>query len=250
MPLAVLCFLAQMTPLLRAHAHNDYDQPRPLVGAMELGFCSIEADVYLVDGKLLVAHNRKDVKPERTLDAMYLHPLSLAVKANKGSVYPKRAEVILLVDIKADGPGVYEELKRELAPYDSWLTHFANGKVHKRAVTVILSGNRPIDVLAKETGRVAFIDGRPDEPGTDPNLTPLVSQSWESLFHWNGVGEFPPNELSKLKDLVRTSHSHGQKLRFWATPETLATWRTLYDNGVDLIGTDKQSELADFLRSH
>src|SRR4030095_12119754 len=45
------------TPLLRAHAHNDYEHTRPLLDALEQGFCSVEADIYLIDGELRVAHD-------------------------------------------------------------------------------------------------------------------------------------------------------------------------------------------------
>src|ERR1043166_3466380 len=55
-------------PLVRAHAHNDYEHGRPLLDALDQGFCSIEADVWLVDGKLLVAHDRDRGKSERTLE--------------------------------------------------------------------------------------------------------------------------------------------------------------------------------------
>lgn len=239
--------LAQAVPLLRAHAHNDYAQPRPLTGAMELGFGSIEADVFLVGGKLLVGHNRKDLKPENTLDALYLRPLFAAVKKNGGHVYAQPAEVILLVDIKADGPGVYKELRRELKPYERWLTHYGDAKVDHRAVVVILSGERQTDILAEELKRVAFIDGRPDEPSS-ADLAPLISASWDSLFHWDGAGEMPGDEQAKLDNLVRKCHQGGQKLRFWGTPDTLPMWQTLYKAGVDLIGTDRQRDLAEFLR--
>jgi glycerophosphoryl diester phosphodiesterase len=247
--LSVLAAVVMAGDLLpKAHAHNDYDQQRPLVGAMELGFGSIEADVYLVDGKLLVGHNRKDLKPDRTLDGMYLRPLATAIKAHHGHVYKERGEVILLVDIKADGPGVYEELKRELRPYEASLTHYSDGKVETRALTVILSGERPTQVLDAEKSRVAFIDGRPEDIGRPASLVPLVSQDWTSLFKWNGVGAIPVEESARLADLVKSCHEHGQKLRFWATPESVEMWRTLDHAGVDLIGTDRQKELAEYFR--
>ena len=41
-------------PLWRAHAHNDYEHPRPLLDALDHRFGSVEADIYLVDGQLLV----------------------------------------------------------------------------------------------------------------------------------------------------------------------------------------------------
>src|SRR2546426_4129702 len=74
-------------PLVRAHAHNDYEHARPLLDALDHGFCSIEADVWLVEGKLLVAHDRNKVKPDRTLQALYLDPMRERVRRNGGGVY-------------------------------------------------------------------------------------------------------------------------------------------------------------------
>ena len=45
-----------VTPLPRAHAHNDYYHRRPLLDALDQGFCSVEADIYLVEDRLLVGH--------------------------------------------------------------------------------------------------------------------------------------------------------------------------------------------------
>src|SRR5262245_8158427 len=82
---------ADVIPLPRAHAHNYYRHSRPLLDALDHGFCSVEADVWLVDGKLLVGHDRRDLKPERTLQALYLDPLQERVRKNKGPVYPGTA---------------------------------------------------------------------------------------------------------------------------------------------------------------
>ena len=79
---------AEVTPLMRAHAHNDYEHGRPLLDALEQGFGSVEADVYLVDGSLLVAHYRDQVKEGRDLETLYLAPLAERVKKYGGSVYP------------------------------------------------------------------------------------------------------------------------------------------------------------------
>src|SRR5438105_4725697 len=76
-----------MTPLLRAHAHNDYLHPRPLLDALDNGFTSIEADVHLVNGQLLVAHDLDQTSPDRTLRRLYLDPLRDRIRSNHGSVY-------------------------------------------------------------------------------------------------------------------------------------------------------------------
>src|SRR6185437_13422660 len=57
----------QPVPLIHCHAHNDYEHTHPFFDAESNGFCSFEADVHLVDGALLVAHDRSKVKPDRTL---------------------------------------------------------------------------------------------------------------------------------------------------------------------------------------
>ena len=49
---AVCAGKEKQTPLFQAHAHNDYEHARPLHDALEHGFWSVEADIYLVDGEL------------------------------------------------------------------------------------------------------------------------------------------------------------------------------------------------------
>src|SRR5688500_17684262 len=47
----------QVVPLERAHAHNDYEHERPLYDALDHGFKSVEADIWLIDGELVVSHD-------------------------------------------------------------------------------------------------------------------------------------------------------------------------------------------------
>src|SRR4029079_16192267 len=96
-----LSFASEPTPLIHAHAHNDYEHARPLFDALDQGFCSVEADIYLVESKLLVAHERRMIKPERTLESLYLEPLRQRVKQKGGRVYPKGPEFTLLIDLKS-----------------------------------------------------------------------------------------------------------------------------------------------------
>src|SRR5882724_1755773 len=100
----------KVVPLPQAHAHNDYEHKRPLLDALDNGFCSVEADIFLVDGELLVGHNRKDLKPERTLEKLYLDPLRERAKANGGKVYPGGPAVFLLIDVKSEAKPTYAAL--------------------------------------------------------------------------------------------------------------------------------------------
>ena len=66
--------------LERAHAHNDYEHDRPLYDALDHGFKSVEADIYLVGDQLLIGHDPTDLTPERTLQSLYLDPLKKIVR--------------------------------------------------------------------------------------------------------------------------------------------------------------------------
>ncbi|PRX50257.1 glycerophosphoryl diester phosphodiesterase family protein [Prauserella shujinwangii] len=247
-------------PLAQAHAHNDYEHDRPLLDALDHGFTSVEADIYLVDGELLVGHDLVDLTPERTLEALYLEPLRRRVLANHGHVYRRHAELQLLVDIKSAAGPTYAALEQRLRDprYSFLFTSYTAGKVRERAVTVVLSGNRPRDILAAQRSRLAFYDGRIVDqsdlgPGSDARLTPLVSDNWTRLFTWTGVGPFPAEERARLAEIVRIAHAARQRVRFWATPDTPgpareALWTALLEAGVDHINTDDLAGLEEFLR--
>src|SRR6478735_4050935 len=134
-------------PLLHAHAHNDYEHKRPLFDALDHGFCSVEADIYLVDGRLLVAHDRSQVKPERTLQSLYLDPLRERVRKNGGRVYPNGPEVTLLVDIKTDWRTLYPTLREVLKQYGDILSTFEGDTKHTNAITAVISGSRSLEMF-------------------------------------------------------------------------------------------------------
>lgn len=239
------------TPLPRAHAHNDYEHSRPLFDALENGFCGVEADIHLVNGELLVAHDADEVNPERTLEKLYLEPLWEMVKQGRGRVYSGGPSVMLLIDIKTNGEETYRALQSRLRKYPAMLTHFEPDNIQTNAVTVIISGNRPREVMLKEDLRLAAYDGRlSDLPANHaPAFAPLISDNWRTHFTWDGSGEIPPAELEKLRKLVRDVHGQRKKLRLWAVPDRPSVWGVLADAGVDWINTDRLTELREFLLS-
>jgi hypothetical protein len=132
----------QVTPLLRAHAHNDYEHKRPLLDALNQGFCSVEADVYLVGGELLVAHTTRELRPERTLEKLYLAPLKERIRTNGGRVYDERTTFYLMIDVKSEAKETYAAVHKILARYGDILSVTRDGKHEAGAVTVVVSGNR------------------------------------------------------------------------------------------------------------
>ena len=238
-----------------AHAHNDYDHRRPLQDALDRGFNSVEADVWLVDGELRVAHDLDAAQPGRTLESLYLKPLADRVRENHGQVYKHGRDFQLLIDIKSDGPSTYAAIDKALEEYRGISTVFVNGRVLKGSVTSVISGNRPLDVLKAQKIRYAGYDGRLSdlESGMPASLMPLVSDNWTNVFTWNGLGPMPETERTKLHDIVASAHHSGYRVRFWATPDAPgaareALWGELAAAGVDYLNTDDLHGLEDFLR--
>jgi len=247
--LASLASAAQPRPLIHAHAHNDYTHARPLLDALDCGFCSIEADIWLVAGKLLVGHDRADLKPQRTFQALYLDPLKQRVQANGGRVYPNGPTVQLLVDVKTEAESTYVALERVLAEYASMLTRFEKGRMTAGAVMVVISGNRVREKMAGESVRYAACDGLIEDIEAAPpvDLVPLVSSRWGITFKWNGRGEMPEKERAVLRQLVEKAHRNGQRLRFWGAPDNPAAWKELRAAGVDLLNTDRLGDVRRML---
>jgi len=233
------------------HAHNDYWQIRPLQDALRHGFTSVEADVFLEDGQLLVGHARFELRPGRTLQSLYLEPLRKTIAEQGGSVYGDDKPFMLLVDVKSDAVRTYEALREVLAEYADILTTIEDGEVTPGAVDVVISGGRDYDQVAADKLRHAGVDGRIADLGKShpTHLMPLVSDHWPSHFTWRGLGEMPEDEREKLRDIVARTRAEGKRLRFWATPENPTVWQELYDAQVDLIGTDTLEALAEFLEA-
>jgi len=240
---------AGQQPLTRAHAHNDYEHPRALFDALDQGFNSIEPDIYLVNGDLLVAHNREDCRPERNLEKLYLAPLKKRFDEHK-QIIPGLKTLILLIDIKSDAVPTYQTLEKQIETYKSMLTEFEGDTIKTNAVTIILSGNRPRDYVAKQNKRWVAIDGRlPDLDENPPrSLVPLISDNWATHFSWTS-GPLPESQVNRLNEIVAKAHQQGRILRFWAIPDKEEAWDLLYNSKVDLINTDHLAELAAFLRA-
>ena len=240
---------ADRQPLLPfAFAHNDYLHERPLFDALELGFCAVEADIFLTNNVLLVGHDWRDLRPQRTLQKLYLDPLARRVRANGGKVHRGGPECLLLIDIKTEAEPTYEALKPILAEYRAMLTSFRGRQIQTNAIRIVLSGERPIATVSNEVDRLAAIDGRIDDLGgaSPVFVTPLVSDNWTKLFKWRGVGEMPDPEKALLREFVAKAHQQGRQLRLWAAPDLPSAWKLQKEMGVDFVNTDRLKQLADF----
>jgi hypothetical protein len=118
----------------------------------------------------------------------------------------------------------------------------------KGAVTVIGTGNTPLDLVEPITDRYYFWDAPiPILNSTLSNITSFVSPVASTDFYAN----FGPvlgtslneTQVELLREQVKTLHDKGIKLRYWNQPEwPISTrngiWRQLRTEGVDFINAD------------
>lgn len=249
---------AGVSPLAHAHSHNDYDAPRPLLDAVERGYTSIEVDVVLVGTRLLVGHDAiRALAGGASLTALYLEPLARWVRTNGGHVFgPHDGPLTLLVDVKSGSRRTWAALAKVLTRYRDMLTTFTPTAVTPGAVTVVVSGNRPSELLTADGERLAALDGRladlePAQPAPAARI-PMVSVRWGEVFRWNGTGAMPADQRARMEALATAAHTHGRRLRFFDTPARNAVvrstvWRAELDAGVDLLNVDDLAAGQEFL---
>lgn len=223
-----------------AHSHNDYLNEKPFQRAFENGFGSIEADVFPVNGSLLVAHHKKDTQSQRSLKNLYIDPLLLSFNASG------IRKLSLLVDIKEDYELSLALLTKELEPLKKYLSTAEQPKF----ITIIISGARPSPVQYKNYPGYIFFDDdlklsqKPDEW----SRVALVSLPFNKISGWDGKDDLKRKDRRILAHIIDSVHKAGKPIRFWAAPDTETSWKWQMKLGADLIGTDRISDLANFLR--
>jgi len=239
------------SPLDHAHAHNDYKHARPLLDALDRGYGSVEADIHLVNGALLVAHARDSVRADHTLESLYLAPLRAWIGARGGSVYAGRPALTLLIDVKSQAESTWVALEPLLRRYDDVIASWHGDSMTTRPVIAVISGERPLVTLSAQHDRWAGLDGRLadlDAAHSSPAVVmPLVSDDWKHITNWRGRGAPPRSVRRRLASAVARAHAQGRRLRFWNTPDVPVVWRLLVQSGVDLIGADDLDALRRFL---
>jgi len=241
----------QNISLPNAYAHNDYWHKRPLYDALDNGFTHIEADIYLRDSKLVVAHVLPRLRMHKTLDSLYLKPLLARVNGTGKDNNCPEFPIMLMIDIKSDANETYLALKGLLEKYRPVLSVFEGGVYKQRKITVVLTGHKPIELLKAEKSRLAFVDEDLLQVKTDTldqNFYQTASCRYSHMLNWRGEGPIPPAEQQRLRAYVSEAHRYGKKVRLWASPESSVVWRQLLNCGVDLINTDQLEKLKDFLQ--
>ena len=241
---------AQTKVLYNAHAHNDYEHTHPLTDALNLGFNSIEVDVFLIEGELYVYHDKPLFQSKkRTLKNLYLKPLWKKLVKHRGKLYEQsREDFMLMIDIKTEADKTYTKILEQLSFLKPYLSYSVGDTFVKKGMYVYVSGNRPKEMIVKQDTIYVGIDGRPQDLHQEYKNTvmPVVSQRFSKISIWDGEKTISEVEKVKILDFVNATKNKGMKSRLWAIPDHKLGWKTLLDLGVDYINTDKLKAFKEF----
>lgn len=228
----------QYTPA-SIHSHNDYSRPDAFYHAFNAGVGTIEADVFLRNGKLMVAHDSTGISPERSLKNLYLDPLRSEL--NK---HPR--PVILMIDVKeAYGPAL-TELLAELEPLKS-LTKANNPQV---PLSIVITGNRPPPAEYTNYPACITFDDDLSVPHTQQQWQRVaqVSLNFANYSKWKGERILPLRDEKLIKAIINSVHLSERRIRFWAAPDNPAGWQKLIELHADILSTDKIDDLIMFIK--
>jgi alkaline phosphatase len=228
--------------IANTHSHNDYEQAIPFRMAYAAGFGSIEADIFLQNGELIVGHDRNEIMAHRTLEEYYIRPLLEGLLKNNGHPYADYTRTLqMLIDIKTDSIFTVDTLVALLKKYPQ----ISNNP----SVRWVITGNRPD--TSRWTSYPSFIwfDGELFRDYNQRSLSriAMMSDDLKNYTQWNGKSNIPAGELSRLKELVNKSHKVNKPVRFWDAPDFINAWIQLMHLGVDYLNTDHIKALQDFL---
>jgi alkaline phosphatase len=232
---------------LNAHSHNDYLQKIPFFLAYDHHFGSIEADIWAVGDKLLVAHNRNEINPSLTLDSLYIQPVVKLFGKNGGKPWKDSPSTFqLLIDLKTGVEPTLSMLVEKLKKYPAVF----DPAVNKNAVRVVITGNRPIPSDFGKYPSFVFFDGNLKLQYDVAQLkrVGLYSENLKVFTQWNGNTPIAAKEEARLKHVIDSVHFINKKIRLWNAPDSIPAWEKLISLKADYINTDHIADLSAFLK--
>ncbi len=245
----ICCSVARaQVSCLSAHSHNDYEQEKPFITAYEAGFGSIEADIWVRNGQLYVAHDQNKIDLSLTLEKMYIAPIVERFRANNGRAWKNSEGTFqLLIDLKSPAEPTLKILAEQLARYPE----IFNPEVNPFAVRIAISGNRPEPADWSNYPNFICFDGELNRSYEADQLERILlfSDNLKNHTSWRGEGGLPEPDRQRLLQTIESVHRMGKKIRFWNAPDTPLAWKTFKDLRVDVINTDHIQALKNFLDS-
>lgn len=226
-----------------AHSHNDYEKAYPFSAAYKQQFGSIEADVFLLNDQLYVAHTKEELANAKTLEALYLKPLSDIITQNKNFAYAdKKKQLQLMIDIKTDSLSTLNKLIAQLQQYPALLS--------SPTLKIVISGNRPAPAAISNFPNYIHFDAQftIDYPEAALKKIEMYSDNFKKYSQWNGQGNISALDSIAISVAVKKAHALYKKVRFWNAPDTPEAWNFFMNVGADYINTDRIEEISSYLK--
>ena len=224
---------------------------------------------------LFIGHDRRSLSPSRTLQSLYLRPLSdiltqqnsassdyLSSLADAPGSVPSwpvgvfttapNVSLVLLLDFKTTSNATWDTLIEQLDTLrgKGWLTFWTPTEgIVERPLTIVASGAAPFDAIIRNvTYRDVFYDS-PLTQLSDVNM-PFSSNNsyYASVSLQEAVGRMVfPNikggQRSRVAQQVKRARELGLKSRYWDTPSWLIGWRNriwgfLIEEGISMLNLD------------
>lgn len=231
----------------------------------------MEADVFLVNGTLYVGHEQSALTRTRTFDALYIQPiLSVLQRENPASPFVSGATdngvfdtassqtLYLFVDLKTDGATTWPVVVRALEPLRQagYLTRYNGTAVTSGAVTVIGTGNTPLNQVQGVNNRDYFFDANlallsTTQANITREVSPIASTQFSRYIGAINGTTFNSTQLQTLQTQLQIARQKGIGGRYWDTPafpisKRNAVWTELERAGAALLNADDLLAAAGF----
>ncbi len=231
--------VAQNPNQIGIHSHNDYQQTIPFWTAYNNGLNSIEIDVFLKNENLYVTHSESEIIKERTIESLYLTPLSKVISDQLDFIN----KLQILIDVKSEARITLNKLIQILNQYPQI--------IDQENISIVISGNRPDPKEYVYYPNFIHFDYQSLDPLENQKMwdkIALISLNFKKTSNWNGEGGMAMKDHKKVDSVIRIAHQYGKPFRFWATPDTKVSWEVFCNLGVDYINTDQPAKASAYFK--
>ena len=249
----------------KSFSHRDNQHNIPLMDSIKNNTGNIEFDIHLRNNNLLIGHDEHELKPENTLQSIYLDPISNLINNNEFQ-YTSKQPINLYLDFKNDGIKSLQLLDKIINEneYKNFITNWDdyNNIKESNPVNLIITGERDTETILnkyKDNKMIRYVsyDGRVTDINNNAisnEYMPMISDDFAKIFpncnkdnHYT-FNDDDKNRLTKYIELCREMKKY---LRFWNTPDNIQIWRQMLscdvNNDTIVINTDNLGMFNRFL---
>lgn len=214
-----------------------------------LGIINYRADVMYIYGNLYVTDAMPDSANHHlpTLTEAYLYPLYNQFKKNNGEILPGYAgDIYLILNFTFQPVQIYRQLAAEMRPFSDMLTYSADGKKHQGKLTILINDRKSLEKINSIKPSFLALVGTPEdlEKNADSGKMPLIEVRLNEFTTWNGLGNIPFDDFTKLRQLVEKAHAQNKKVVLTNCPVSKNIADLVKTVKIDFLATPEDQRMA------